>query len=483
MKFKIVRNYNEKKREEDVVLKTAYYPKNFKLTCETLSSSKRNDVVQMGFGPLMEMGCIKLNRNLCQMFVDNLDGIYLSINVTEFERVMGVRNNGTRVELGCANVNDTKELRRKLCGENEDISVDNMKQIIVAREEADDVFKSFFVMYTLVVLLCPNTTYTVDMRFLVALSDASSIGNKNWASLCFRHLLDGVVAYKNNRNGYMSGCMVFLQVFYFDAVRYSSFVVCKLVLPVVALTSKKCKQMTKWVIGEGGFHSTFVNVGNIIAAEFGGSEAAAVFPNYVDVTVSDDMLRVMHEIDSLQNEVDRLKSVMYIMEANMEKFSSMFTEIEMISHDMTKVGLRRRFLYAVRNVFGSGMKSSLNLDNDVEVNLNDGIGKDTEMLRQRPLSPIFDDEPNETVDVAVDAGDNGFGIETDDHPVGNDKIGFLLEGKMSPGDFKLLKFVFDEPHIGADKSSEVVARYGELVLSKAEIECMRPENTITSKVM
>ena len=55
--------------------------------------------------------------------------------------------------------------------------------------------------------------------------------------------------------------------------------------------------------------------------------------------------------------------------------------------------------------------------------------------------------------MAVDAGDNGFGIETDDHPVRNDKIGFPLEGKMSPGDFKLLKFVFDEPHISADKSA------------------------------
>ncbi|KAL6216089.1 hypothetical protein ACLB2K_009316 [Fragaria x ananassa] len=396
MKVIAKRRRLEAGKGEDVVIKTACYPKDFKLTCEALSSSKRNVVEQMGFGPLMEMGCIKLNRDLCQMFVDNLDGRYLSINATEFERVMGVRNTGTRVELGCVDVDETKELRRNLCGENEDISVESMKQIIVAREEADDVFKSFFVMYTLVVLLCPSTPYTVDTRFLVALSDASSIGRKNWASLCFRHLLDGVVAYKNNRTGYMSGCMVFLQLFYFDAVGYSSSVVCKSVLPVVAWTSKKCKQMTEWVIGEGGFHSTFVNVGNIVAAEFGGSEAAAVFFNSVDVTVSDDMLRAMHEIDSLQNEVDRLNSVMNIMEANMEKVSSMFTEIEMISHDMTKVGLRRCFLYAVRNVFGSGVKSSLNLDNDVEMNLNNGIGMDTEMLRRRPLSPIFDDGPNET---------------------------------------------------------------------------------------
>ncbi|XP_004306896.1 PREDICTED: uncharacterized protein LOC101311796 [Fragaria vesca subsp. vesca] len=52
------------KAGEDVVIKTACYPKDFKLTCEALSSSKRNAVVQMGFGPLMEMGCIKLNRDL-----------------------------------------------------------------------------------------------------------------------------------------------------------------------------------------------------------------------------------------------------------------------------------------------------------------------------------------------------------------------------------------------------------------------------------
>ncbi|KAL6213398.1 hypothetical protein ACLB2K_012845 [Fragaria x ananassa] len=160
--------WRPEKRKKNVVIKTACYPKDFKLTCDALSSSNRNVVVQMGFSPLIEMGYIKLNWELCQMVVDNLDvqqgrcsiqiqGRSLSINAPEFERVMGVRNTRTRVKLGCVDVDDTKELRRKLCGENEDISVDSMKQIIVAREVADDVFKSFFVMYTLVVLLCPST--------------------------------------------------------------------------------------------------------------------------------------------------------------------------------------------------------------------------------------------------------------------------------------------------------------------------------------
>ncbi|KAL6213169.1 hypothetical protein ACLB2K_012616 [Fragaria x ananassa] len=351
---------------------------------------------------------IKLNRDLCQMFVDNFDvqqgrcsikihGISLPVNVDEFGPVMGVRNCGTRVELeGCFDVDDMKELQRKLCGENGDISVDSMKQIIVAREEADDVFKINFVLYLLTVLLCPNTPNTVDLKFLIALSDASSIGSKNWASLCFEHLVDCVVAYKVNRTDYISICMVFVQLFYFDSVGYSSSVVCKSVIPVVAWTVKKCKKMIEWVSGEGGFQSTCIEVCSIVVAELGGSEAGLNVSNSVQVTVLDDVSRVMHEIDGFQNEVDRLTSVMDIMEFNIEKVSSMLIEIDTISRDMTEDVLRRRLLYAVRNVFGSGVENSLSLDNDVEVNIKDSIDMATETLRGRPLSPIFDDGPNET---------------------------------------------------------------------------------------
>lgn len=55
--------------------------------------------------------------------------------------------------------------------------------------------------------------------------------------------------------------------------------------------------------------------------------------------------------------------------------------------------------------------------------------------------------------MAVDGGDNAFGLERDDELVGNDNNDFLLKAKTSPEDLKLLKFVFDEPHISADKSA------------------------------
>ncbi|KAL6197571.1 hypothetical protein ACLB2K_033179 [Fragaria x ananassa] len=490
------------KLEEESGIKTACYPKDFKLICDALSRSKRDAVVEMGFGPLLEIGCIKLIRDLCEMFVDNFEvqqgrctikihGILLSVNVADFERLMGVRNCGTQVELErCSGPDDMKELKRKLCGGNGDISIDSMKQRIVARQEADDIFKINFVLFTLVVLLCPSTPNTVDMKFLIALSDASSIGSKNWASLCFKHLVDGVVAYKDKQSGYMSGCLVFLQLFYFDSVGYSSSIVCKSVLPVIAWTLKKCKKMIDWVIREGGFHSTYVGVSNKAAAELCGSEERPSVSNSVKTTVSDDVSRAMNELDCLQNEVDRLNLVMDIVEVNMAKVSNTFIEIDTISRDMTEDGLRRRLLFVVRNVFGSGLKSPL-LNNNVEVNLNNGIGIETETLGGRPLSPIFDDGENETEwceasaeeDVAVDGGDNAFGLERDDELVGNDNNDFLLKAKTSPEDLKLLKFVFDEPHISADKSAEVVARFGEIVLTKGDIECMRPRKKIKSKVI
>ncbi|KAK9903069.1 hypothetical protein M0R45_001285 [Rubus argutus] len=52
---------------------TATCGKEFKRTVSMFSNEKIIAILEMGFGPLYQFCCSKLNRALCQMLVDNFD--------------------------------------------------------------------------------------------------------------------------------------------------------------------------------------------------------------------------------------------------------------------------------------------------------------------------------------------------------------------------------------------------------------------------
>lgn len=110
-------------QQKPMDIKTGCNPKDFKATCEGLSVSKRTAVDEMGFVALRKIGCNKLNMEICQMLVDNIEvrptNCYINemtVPIAELDitRVMGVKNGGTPVELnGCLEVNDMNEITKR----------------------------------------------------------------------------------------------------------------------------------------------------------------------------------------------------------------------------------------------------------------------------------------------------------------------------------------------------------------------------------
>ncbi|KAM5585243.1 hypothetical protein ABKV19_004568 [Rosa sericea] len=453
-----------------VVLKTGCNPKDFKQTCAKLSTEKTKAVDGIGFGPLTKIGCTKLNREICQMLVDNFEvekegccikiqGRSLSIRDSDFERVMGVRNGGSAVELdGWSEVIKINELTSKIFGENTEISIVTLKKNILEREEVDDIFKISFVLYALAILLCPTRPGCVEMKFVIPVCDAAAIGTKNWASVCFRHLVDGVLSYQKDRSGYMSGCMLFLQLFYFDCVGYSASMVSKSVHPVVAWTNKRCRSMIEWISAQGGSHSGCVYISNSVGAKIGENLEADYCCQLVCENVPEDVSKALFQIYGVQNEFRLVSSKMGCMEANIERVRKIIFEIGKILREMN-VGVRGQ-LHSYRKKTGNGNE----------------FGSDDD-------GSVIEEGDRYVEDTGAEVGLKPGHVSTDDGNVGKEEDRFPFKGNLSLTEWTLLKFLFEKPARGPVKCRDEVARFGEWIMSTADFDCLRPGIKISSKVI
>ncbi|CAL9000582.1 unnamed protein product [Prunus brigantina] len=127
-----------------------------------------------------------------------------------------------------------------------------LKQMMVGTEEAGDFFKVGFAMFALCTLLCPTTFVYVNLKYMLPLRDSKAIARENWASYSFRFLFDSVKSFKENNQVYIGGCLLFLQLFYFDAIAHGSVLVDKSVLPLTVWGKIETEKMKKWLQKRGG---------------------------------------------------------------------------------------------------------------------------------------------------------------------------------------------------------------------------------------
>ncbi|KAH0987696.1 hypothetical protein GBA52_014873 [Prunus armeniaca] len=116
---------------------------------------------------------------------------------------------------------------------------------MVGTKEAGDFFKVGFVTFALCTLLCPTTSVYVNLKYLLPLRDSKAIARKNWASYSFRFLLDSVRSFKENNQVYIGGCLLFLQLFYLDAIAHGSLLIDKSVLPLTVWGKVETEKMKK----------------------------------------------------------------------------------------------------------------------------------------------------------------------------------------------------------------------------------------------
>ncbi|KAK9922617.1 hypothetical protein M0R45_031074 [Rubus argutus] len=175
-------------------------------------------------------------------------GKKLEIDPVDFLYVMGLQDNDFWLKEKHIKV----EMKRSLhdaCMKNlfdafvtidddgkEKIYFSKLIHIFSTHQDADDIFKVAFVLYTIGVLLCPPLSlYYMPTSYLLPLRHTGDIRLLNWADYSFNYLVEGIRAFKS---GNIKGIgkfetphhrlhVFFLQLFYCDAIavgrRYRDF--------------------------------------------------------------------------------------------------------------------------------------------------------------------------------------------------------------------------------------------------------------------
>ncbi|KAK9943199.1 hypothetical protein M0R45_008815 [Rubus argutus] len=200
----------------------------FHKTILNLSNPKVAAVNEMGFGSLLRIGCPTLIQPICKMMVDNVDMVNSVVSVHEmsfsltpfkFAKIIGIAEGGV-CSPSPPTISWTGKgwLRDVVCDNDGRILVSKLKETIRHRLDVDDVFRITFCMFALTIILCPGNTDEVDDRLVLLFISTGEICKKDWPTFALNFLLQGVSDNRENNNGILSGCILFLQLLYFDIV-------------------------------------------------------------------------------------------------------------------------------------------------------------------------------------------------------------------------------------------------------------------------
>lgn len=268
---------------------TSCQPLDFCITVDNFTAVQKEAVRDMGFGSLLAIGYRKIRRSLCCYIVQHFDpekpsvemhGKKLEIDPVDFSYVMGLQDHDFWLKEKRIKV-EMKGSLHDACMKNlfvafvtidddgkEKIYFSKLIHIFSTHQDADDIFKVAFVLYTIGVLLCPSLSlYYMPASYLLPLRHTGDIRLLNWADYSFNYLVEGIRAFKSgNRKGIgnsrprIIGCMLFLQLFYCDAIavgrRYRDFSI----PPICTLSDDVVEPLIIYVKAHGGYASKDIKI-------------------------------------------------------------------------------------------------------------------------------------------------------------------------------------------------------------------------------
>ncbi|PRQ18290.1 hypothetical protein RchiOBHm_Chr7g0204351 [Rosa chinensis] len=236
---------SEEELLELVRIDTRCSPDRFRSLVADFSDEKKAACSAIGFDVLLKMSGRKIHHSMLRVLVDSVDpnactitmhGKKIEMDASDFENVMGLKNAGSEVDFK-GSTNDHPELMaiiNSLCGKDNKINLRDVQNYMKDTEEVDNKFKRLFVLFTMSTILSPSASLTIPKKWLLALKDTRLISSLNWADYSFKCLMEAIVSFKKESQSYCSGCVLFLQLFYFDCVSHGKTIVDKSLYPVEA---------------------------------------------------------------------------------------------------------------------------------------------------------------------------------------------------------------------------------------------------------
>ncbi|KAK3195640.1 hypothetical protein Dsin_026950, partial [Dipteronia sinensis] len=144
-----------------------------------------------------------------------------------------------------------KELMEIYKGTSRGIKVNVLIETMKNLRSVDDEFKITFMLFVIETVLCPQCGIYVSSSYLHVLKDVAVFHTMNWASWCFKLLIDGIMQFKSLGHGDVTGCVFFLQI-----KRWNTLLVDRSKIPVTACTNDIIKTFIKCLQQHGGLEST-----------------------------------------------------------------------------------------------------------------------------------------------------------------------------------------------------------------------------------
>lgn len=192
---------------------------------QRLTPEQKASVKSMGFGSILGLRCRTLRRSLCLWLLERFNTVRRSLEICgeripltpqDVELVMGLGASGKDVVNSGPDELIT-ELRQKYNASNRGISVRLLEERLAVPEAGDD-FKRSFVLYILGTLLCPTARLDVSPSFLHFLTNMDVIHQYNWGKFLLDRLVREVARYRQGKQRAVGGCLLFLQLFYYECV-------------------------------------------------------------------------------------------------------------------------------------------------------------------------------------------------------------------------------------------------------------------------
>lgn len=275
-------------------------PKLFKDFVSRFSHEKKVAVEEMGFKQLLQLQCDQLQLGLCGWLIDRFDPSKSSIKVhgkrfnlgpSDFENIMGVKDGGHDVEIHGSKA-DIQALKDIQFGKNRN-RISNMSEMaekLNKTNDIDDTFRVGFVLFALGTLLCPTSSGDLTSKYLHPLRDINGIKFKSWATFSFNFLVEGLSSFKRKNTNSVSGCVLFLKLFYFDLVVHGRTFVNRSLTPIVAWGNKEENMLVEWIEENGGFNSLSIAVAY-----------DRITP--IPISVDEDKVAVRNDLASVHKEV------------------------------------------------------------------------------------------------------------------------------------------------------------------------------------
>lgn len=340
---------------------TVKSPKEFIETVEMLPPNKIIAVCGMGLGSVQLIGCPVLCRSVCQLMVEGIDplnekvrihGKEFSLKASDFAHIMGLKDGGIEVEMGGDWGNQLiRRLSAQLVGDDGEITITSLKKIVLQREGADGLFKVAYAMFAMATLLCPGEKDEVDRSLIFAMKDFNMISSKNWASYCWSKLLSSVLMFKSNQCANITGCILFLQLVYFEIVGTRFGWVDRTVTPLLGWGVNEARRLVRLVDDTGGFIDANINVWSEIIIKPGQSEVgvngAQASTNNIGCTSTQCASKADHE--ALQAAFNILQQTVCNMQSNVAEMklgmgltqrTSQVNDVEYFEKVVLEVGKR-----------------------------------------------------------------------------------------------------------------------------------------------